>query len=108
MQARGKRVIDDALVALGGEKFLTVKDRVETGRAYSFYRDQLRGLANATRYTRYLDKAAETGCVVNDGLRLRIDIRVPFRLSLACARELANGDHQGLHPADFPKRSNQI
>jgi hypothetical protein len=57
MQERGKRVIDEALAALGGEQFLSVKDRVETGRVYSFYRDQLTGLARAKIYTRYLDKA---------------------------------------------------
>ncbi|MGH9674843.1 MAG: hypothetical protein ACRD44_16835, partial [Bryobacteraceae bacterium] len=51
---RGKRVVADALKALGGDSFLEVKDRVETGRAYSFYREQLAGLARATIYTRYL------------------------------------------------------
>jgi hypothetical protein len=56
-QEKGKRIIDEALAALGGEKFLAVKDRLETGRAYSFYRDQLTGLALAKIYTRYLDKA---------------------------------------------------
>jgi hypothetical protein len=58
-QEQGKQVINDALAALGGERFLAVKDRVETGRAYSFYRDRLTGLAVAKVYTRYLDKAAE-------------------------------------------------
>jgi hypothetical protein len=58
-QEKGKRIIDEALTALGGEKFLAVKDRVETGRAYSFYRDELRGLARAKISTRYLDRAAE-------------------------------------------------
>lgn len=55
---RGKQIVEEALAALGGEKFQTVKDRVETGRAYSFYRDQLTGLAVAKISTRYLDKAA--------------------------------------------------
>lgn len=53
-QERGKRVVDEALKALGGERFLAMKDRVESGRAYSFYREQLTGLARATIYTRYL------------------------------------------------------
>lgn len=52
--ARGKKVIDDAIAALGGEKFLQMQDRVETGRAYSFYRDALSGLSIAKIYTRYL------------------------------------------------------
>jgi len=52
--ARGKKVIDDAIAALGGRKFLEMQDRVESGRAYSFYRDRLSGLSIATIYTRYL------------------------------------------------------
>ena len=51
---RGKKVIDDAIAALGGGKFLEMQDRVETGRAYSFYRDRLSGLSIAKIYTRYL------------------------------------------------------
>jgi hypothetical protein len=54
-QERGKRVINEALQALGGEKFRAVKDRVETGRAYSFYREQLRGLAVAKISTKYTE-----------------------------------------------------
>ncbi len=50
---RGKRVVDEAVAALGGEKFLGMRDRMESGRAYSFYREQLQGLARATIYTRY-------------------------------------------------------
>jgi hypothetical protein len=52
---RGKRVVEEALAALGGDKFLSVKDRVESGRAYSFYREQLSGLAVAKFYTQNLD-----------------------------------------------------
>ena len=51
---RGKRVVDEAIQALGGQAFLNVKDRVEMGRAYSFYREELSGLAKAKLYTRYL------------------------------------------------------
>jgi hypothetical protein len=46
-------VIDEAVAALGGDKFLSMTDRVESGRAYSFYREQLSGLAIAKIYTRY-------------------------------------------------------
>jgi hypothetical protein len=56
---RGKRVVDEALAALGGDRFLSVKDRVESGRAYSFYREQLSGLAVATFYTQNLDHPPE-------------------------------------------------
>jgi hypothetical protein len=56
---RGKRVVEEALAALGGDKFLSVKDRVESGRAYSFYREQLSGLAVARFYTQYLENPPE-------------------------------------------------
>jgi hypothetical protein len=53
---RGKHVVDEALQALGGESYLQMQDRVETGRAYSFYRDKLNGLSIAKIYTRYLTR----------------------------------------------------
>jgi hypothetical protein len=53
---RGKRVIDQAVAALGGDRFLHMEDRVESGRAYSFYRDRLNGLSFAKIYTRYLTR----------------------------------------------------
>ncbi len=54
-QEHGKRVVDEALQALGGDAFLHMQDRVETGRAYSFYRGQLSGLSVAHIYTHYLN-----------------------------------------------------
>jgi hypothetical protein len=57
---RGKRVVDAALQAVGGGRFLQMQDRVESGRAYSFYREQISGLSIAKIYTRYLD-APEPG-----------------------------------------------
>ncbi|SRR5579872_1762556 len=51
---RGKRVIDETVAALGGTNFLHMQDRVEHGRAYSFYREKLNGLSIAKIYTRYL------------------------------------------------------
>ncbi|HYO81711.1 MAG TPA: hypothetical protein VES20_09935 [Bryobacteraceae bacterium] len=53
-EQRGNRVVQEALAALGGEQFLNLQDRVEDGRAYSFYRDQLTGLAKAKISTRNL------------------------------------------------------
>ena len=53
-QERGKRAIEAALAALGGERYLAMQDRVESGRAYSFYRERLSGLSRATLSTRYL------------------------------------------------------
>jgi len=53
-QERGKHIIDEAVTALGGERFLQMQDRIESGRAYSFYREELNGLSIAKIYTRYL------------------------------------------------------
>ncbi len=55
-QERGKKLLDQALEALGGRNFLEMKDRIEAGRAYSFYREQLSGLAHARIMTRYLTR----------------------------------------------------
>lgn len=55
-EQRGKQILDEALQALGGSKFLNMKDRTETGRAYSFYRERLSGLSHARFYTRYLTR----------------------------------------------------
>jgi len=53
-QQRGRRVVYEALDALGGKQYLAMEDRVESGRAYSFYRQELQGLSLITIYTRYL------------------------------------------------------
>ena len=58
-ETRGKKVIDDAIAALGGQKFLTMQDRIEKGRAYSFFHDQVSGLSVATIYTRYIHVAPD-------------------------------------------------
>ena len=50
---RGKKVVDDALEALGGGRFLAMRDREEEGRLYSFYREQLQGMSIARIYTHY-------------------------------------------------------
>jgi hypothetical protein len=52
-QERGKRIIQEAVAALGGDRFLQLANVTATGRAYSFYREQLSGLTTATIYTRY-------------------------------------------------------
>lgn len=57
-EQRGRKVIDDAVAALGGDNFLKMEDRVETGRAYSYYRDEISGLSQAKIYTRYITVAA--------------------------------------------------
>lgn len=56
-QERGKRVLNEALEALGGNAFLHMEDRTESGRMYSFYRERISGLSIATVYTRYVEPA---------------------------------------------------
>jgi hypothetical protein len=51
---KGKRIAQEAIGAIGGDKFLNMQDLTRVGRAYSFYREQLSGLAIAKIYTRYL------------------------------------------------------
>ncbi len=53
---RGERVVKEALAALGGDRYLAMRDRVESGRAYSFYRERLSGLSRTRIYTRYLTR----------------------------------------------------
>jgi hypothetical protein len=53
-EIRGKKIIDDALAALGGNTYLGMTDRTESGRAYSYYHDQISGLSVAKIYTRYV------------------------------------------------------
>ena len=59
-EQRGKRVVEECLQALGGDQYLNMDTRVETGRAYSFYRERLSGLSIATIYTRYDSGIADT------------------------------------------------
>jgi hypothetical protein len=59
-EQRGKRVVDECLQALGGDRYLNMQNRVETGRVYSFYRDNLTGLSIARIYTRYDSGVADT------------------------------------------------
>ena len=60
---RGKRVVDEALQAVGGKTYLAMEDRVESGRAYSFYRQELQGLSIAKIYTRYVTPVPGKPCV---------------------------------------------
>jgi hypothetical protein len=60
---RGKEIVEQALAAMGGPKFLAMETRMEQGRLYSFYRERLNGLATARVYTRY-DSPGEPGDVL--------------------------------------------
>jgi hypothetical protein len=53
-EVRGKKVVEDAIAALGGDRFRNMRDRIEYGRGYSFYASRLSGLTKLTVYTRYL------------------------------------------------------
>lgn len=59
-EQRGKRVVDECIQALGGENFLNMQNRVESGRAYSFYREKISGLSIARIYTRYDSGVTDT------------------------------------------------
>jgi len=72
-EARGKKVVDDAIAALGGQKFLTMQDRIEKGRAYSFFHDEISGLSVAKIYTRYIYVAPD-----RTGIDLGIQERQAF------------------------------
>jgi hypothetical protein len=60
-KARGKQLVDKIIYALGGDAFRNMRTRTETGRAYSFYREQLSGLAVARIYTKYLAPDSSSG-----------------------------------------------
>jgi hypothetical protein len=55
---RGREIVDKVVLALGGDGFKFMGGRVESGRAYSFYREQITGLSIATIHTKYLPASA--------------------------------------------------
>jgi len=59
-EQRGKRVVDECLQALGGDNYLNMVSRVESGRVYSFYREKLTGLSIAKIYTHYDSGVTDT------------------------------------------------
>jgi hypothetical protein len=63
---KGKPYIDQAIAALGGDNFLHMQYRMEHGRVYSFFRDQLSGLSLATVYTEYLSTPMAKGVAVRE------------------------------------------
>jgi len=58
IQDKGRKLLLDAITALGGTKFMGMRDRVEEGRAYSYYRERLSGLSPARFETMYSDLAS--------------------------------------------------
>ena len=59
-QDRGKRIVNECLAALGGDRYLSMQDREEYGRVYAFYREQLSGRDFARIYTRYYPGVSDT------------------------------------------------
>src|SRR5260370_33514087 len=58
---RDKRIVNECRDALGGDRYLHVENREQSGRASSFYREKLTGLATAKTCTRhYLNFTART------------------------------------------------
>jgi len=55
VQEKGRKLIAEAQQALGGDKFMGMRDRVEEGRAFSYYRERLTGLDVARIETMYSD-----------------------------------------------------
>jgi len=54
--AKGKKIIEQVLAGMGGQAYLNMQDRVETGRGYSFYHENLSGLDRIKLSTRYLQR----------------------------------------------------
>jgi hypothetical protein len=66
-QQRGKELVAKIVNALGGDGFRNMQTRSEMGRAYSFYRQQITGLAVARIYVKYLPPDAQ---IPKDSVRL--------------------------------------
>ncbi len=63
---KGKQIIDQAVAALGGERFLHMQSRVASGRVYSFFHDELSGLDVAKIYTEYLPAKTAKGLALRE------------------------------------------
>src|ERR1700761_3275126 len=63
---KGKQIIDQAVSALGGDRFLNMRNRVAKGRIYSFFHDQLSGLDVTTTYTEYLPQIPKNGLGIRE------------------------------------------
>ena len=63
---KGKQIVDQAIAALGGDRFLHMQNRVASGRTYSFFHDELSGLDIAKIYTEYPAQAPANGLAVRE------------------------------------------
>ncbi len=63
---KGRQIVDQAIAALGGDHFLHMRNHVASGRIYSFFHDELSGLALAKVYVAYLNEAPANGVAVTE------------------------------------------
>lgn len=63
---KGKQIVDQAITALGGDRFVHMQSRVAGGRVYSFFHDQLSALDVAKIYTEYLPRKPGKGLAVRE------------------------------------------
>jgi len=63
---KAKQIIDQAIAALGGDKFLHMQSRLAKGRIYSFFRDQLSGYDLATIWVEYPAQKPAQGLAVRE------------------------------------------
>ena len=63
---KAKAVVQQALQALGGDRFVNLHFRTSTGRIYSFFRDQTVGSDIAKIYTEYLPEAPKDGVAIRE------------------------------------------
>ena len=63
---KGKQVIDQAIAALGGDRFLNMRNRVAKGRIYSFFHDRISGFDVTTTYVEYLSDPPAKGLGIRE------------------------------------------
>ncbi len=96
-QDRGKRLIEECLQALGGDRYSNMQSRVEAGRAYSFYREKISGLSIATIYTRYDSDVSDTAHNLAQHERENFDKKQDYGV-LFGAREGWDVTYRGARP----------
>lgn len=96
-QDRGKRIIEECLQAMGGDRYADMQNRVEGGRAFSFYRESLNGLTIATIYTRYDSGVTDTAHELAQHERENFDKKQDWGV-LFGAREAWDVTYRGARP----------
>lgn len=63
---KGRQVVKAALEALGGDNFLHMRNRLASGRIYSFFHDRMSGFDRASIYTEYLAEKPGNGIAIRE------------------------------------------